>query len=218
IQMIILGRPNNPTGNACDAITLQKLTAACQFRKIFLVVDEAFIDFWDTRQSALIVTKDHPYRVIVRSMTKFYGLAGIRLGFGVMHPGIRRCLEKYQIPWSVNAVAQSAGVASLADREYFVDTRKWAREQRRYLESEMTAVSAFQVFPSKVNFLLFRLLDDAAGLPFKLFSHLIHKKILIRNCGNFRGLDERYFRVAVRNFDDNRRLMNAIRSFFVPGE
>lgn len=93
------------------------------------MVDEAFIDFCHERVSALKWIVNNPYLVVVRSMTKFFGLAGVRLGYGVMHPDLKTRLKKYQIPWSVNTIAQKMGVVALGNDEYSAQIRKTVNKQ-----------------------------------------------------------------------------------------
>jgi len=149
---------------------------------------------------------------VVRSMTKFFGLAGVRLGYGVMHPDFKTRLKKYQIPWSVNGIAQKMGIAALADEEYLIQTRKMMDELRTFLFSELNVLSGIRIFPSQTNFLLFQLLGETVEGAHQFYMSLLRAGILIRNCGNFKGLNESYFRVAVRAESENQVLISAIKT------
>jgi len=210
IGMLVLGHPNNPTGHSWAKDSLDALIHYCKSTKIILVVDETFIEFCPDAVSALKWMENNPYLVVIRSMTKFFGLAGVRLGYGVMHPDLRTLLREYQIPWSVNALAQVLGVVALEDRDFVQQTRKIVREQRLYLYSELKNIGYVRVFPSQANFLLFRLSSGNTKLAHQLYMSLIMDGVLVRNCGNFVGLDESYFRVAIRTKKENQMLVSRI--------
>jgi threonine-phosphate decarboxylase len=212
VRMLILGHPNNPTGHLWDDDVLKVIVQYCESQKIILVVDETFVEFCGETVSALKWVQDNRYVIVVRSMTKFFGLAGVRLGYGVMHPDIKTRLKKYQIPWSVNAIAQKMGILALADEGYLIQTRKMMDELRTFLFSELNALSGIRVFPSQTNFLLFQLLGGTVESTHQFYMSLLRAGILIRNCGNFKGLDESYFRVAVRAESENQVLISAIKT------
>ena len=210
IEMLVLGNPNNPTGHLWGEKSLEVLVGYCKSQKIILVVDETFIDFCHETVSALKWIRNNQYLVVVRSMTKFFGLAGVRLGYGVMHPDLRARLKKYQILWSVNAVAQKMGIVALEDNEYSIQTRKMMDEQRVRLFSGLDTIPGIRVFPSQANFLLFQLLADTSEDAYQFYLDLLRDGILIRNCGNFSGLNKSYFRVAVRTEKENQILASRI--------
>ena len=212
IEMLILGHPNNPTGHVWAEDCLDRIVQYCKSQRIMLVVDEAFIEFCPETVSALNWMEDNQYLVVVRSMTKFYGLAGIRLGYGVMHPMLRARLKKYQIPWSVNAFAQALGIVVLEDIIHTQQTREFVREQRRFLFSELNDQQNVVIFPSQANFLLFKISGDSTETAHHFYKNLIKDGLLIRNCGNFVGLDKNYFRVAIRLEEENKTLISRIKT------
>ena len=210
IEMLVLGHPNNPTGHVWDEDSLDRLVQYCGYQKIVLVVDETFIEFCDETVSTLKWVQDNPHLVVIRSMAKFFGLAGVRLGYGVMHPNSRARLKKYQIPWSVNVIAQEMGITVLEDLDHAQRTRKIVREQRQFLFSKLDDLKNIQVFPSQANFLLFQLTGGHTEAAHQLYMNLMKKGLLIRNCGNFNGLDKSYFRIAVRMERENQILVSRI--------
>lgn len=210
IEMLILGHPNNPTGHAWSEDSLNELAQYCKSQKIILVVDETFIEFCSEAVSALKWMESNSYLIVIRSMTKFFGLAGVRLGYGIMHPDLRKRIKRFQIPWSVNALAQKMGIAALGDIDYAQKTRQMIQEQRQYLFSELKGLKKIKVFPSHANFLLFQLTADGAEIAHKFYVDLMKEGVLIRNCGNFNGLDQSYFRIAVRVERENRILVSRI--------
>jgi threonine-phosphate decarboxylase len=210
IEMLVLGHPNNPTGHVWDGDSLGRLVQYCESQEIILVVDETFIEFCDETVSVLKWVQDNPHLLVIRSMTKFFGLAGVRLGYGVMHPNLRARLKKYQIPWSVNTIAQEMGITALEDLDHAQRTRKMVREQRQFLFSKLEDLNGIRVFPSQANFLLFQLTGGHTETAHQLYMNLMKGGLLIRNCGNFGGLDKSYFRVAVRIEKENKILVSRI--------
>ena len=217
IKMLVLGNPNSPAGHLCNEQSLAGLNSYCQSRKILLVVDEAFIEFCGEQNSVLKWLPKNRYLIVVRSMTKFYGLAGIRLGYGVMHSHLKAQLARHQIPWSVNALASGMGVLALEDEAHSARTRKAVDEQREFLFLELNAMKALRVFPSQTNFLLFNLLSDSLEEAHQFYEALLIAGILIRNCGNFTGLGENYFRVSVRTSTENQKLVSGFKAYFQQG-
>lgn len=212
IEMMVLGNPNNPTGHLWDEESLELLVQFCKSRNIFLVVDETFVEFCEKTVSVLKWVDSNPYLIVVRSMTKFYGLAGVRLGYGVMHPELRTKLKDYQIPWSVNSIAQKLGVVALDDHKYFARIKLMMLEQRERLFLELSSISGIKVFPSHANFLLFKLLTDNTREASQFYKGMLESGILVRSCSNFDGLDKSYFRVAVRTAKENRILVSKIKN------
>ena len=212
IEMLILGHPNNPTGHVWTEDSLDRIVQYCKSQKIVLVVDEAFIEFCPGTVSALKWIEDNPNLVVIRSMTKFFGLAGVRLGYGIMHPILRTRLKEYQIPWSVNVFAQALGIVALEDISHTRQTRETVEEQRQVLFSELNDLHDVRVFPSKVNFLLFQVSGGYTETAHQLYINLIKDGLLVRNCGNFVGLDKNYFRVAVRLEKENKILVSRIKT------
>ena len=205
-EVVFLGRPNNPTGHFLPAAALREL--AGRHPSTIFVIDEAFADFV-TEESLL--TKERPGNLVVmRSLTKFYAIPGLRLGGVVACREIIRRLRAITPPWSVNTLAQAVGAAALRDAEYAEETRRFVRERREELTGELAAIPALFVYPGTANFLFVRI--DRGDLPaHELASRLLAEGIAIRVCDNFTGLDGRFFRVAVRTAEENGRLCLSLR-------
>lgn len=204
--MVLLGRPNNPTGTVCDAEAVRTL-AATHPQCLFLV-DEAFGDFVDSFDS---LTERRPRNVaVLLSLTKMFAVPGLRLGCAVADAAVSGRVRERQPPWSVNTLAQAVGVAALRDRGYMERSRAMVREERERLHSRLCLIRGLTVYAGAANFLLARLgpsLPDAPTLAARL---LREDGIAIRVCDNFQGLDGRYFRFAVRTTDENDRLLMAL--------
>jgi threonine-phosphate decarboxylase len=146
--------------------------------------------------------------LVLRSMTKFYALPGLRLGYGIAAPPVIARLAEWREPWSVNTLAQAAGLVSLADPGYAAATREFVARERERLRGGLGALPGVRPFPSAANYLLVELTaGPSAG---ELAERLLAERILIRDCANFHGLSDRFFRVAVRSSAQDDRLLAAL--------
>ncbi len=204
-EAVFLCNPNNPTGRTVEKDTMKEAAALAADRKIYLIIDESFIEF-TTAASVIGLTSDNPYLIVLRSMTKFYALPGLRLGWGVFPPTATRALNAIREPWSVNALAAAAGVAALN-----LTTRKerthalLAREKKR-LEGGFETLG-IDYTASRTNYYLLQ----SPHSP-RIVRGLKKQNILVRDCSNFTGLDESYMRVAVRMKRDNCILLERMAS------
>ncbi len=204
-QLVFIGQPNNPNGALCESLALRKLAEA--HPHTFFVIDEAFADFVDGYTSIACAALDNV--VVLRSMTKFYAIPGLRLGYAIAPPEIAQRLRETITPWSVNVLAQAVGTMCLSGERYAEMTRAAVPPLRKELASELARIPGFKVFPSTVNYLLLRIDQPSWSAP-RLAEELLRRRIAIRVCDNYEGLDERFFRVAVRTREENERLCQAI--------
>jgi len=205
-EVVILGRPNNPTGSFPPAGDLREL--ALRRPETAFVVDEAFADF--VSGESLLAGSRPPNLVVLRSLTKFYAIPGLRLGGVIADRQIIRRLRALLPPWSVNTLAQAAGAAALRDAPYAEETRRFVAERRGELIAELETVPGLFVYPGTANFLLIRIDRGAIAAP-ELARRLLEDGIAVRVCDNFAGLDGRFFRVAVRTAAENGRLCLSLR-------
>jgi adenosylcobyric acid synthase len=206
-EIIVLGRPNNPTGTLFPADALRELAA--RRPSTAFVIDEAFADFTD--QESLLATERPANLVVLRSLTKFFAIPGLRLGAAVAERETIRRLRALTPPWSVNALAQAVGAAALRDSAYAEATRRFVNARRGELTGEIEAIPGLAVYPGTANFLLVRIERGDIAAP-ELARRLLADGIAIRVCDNFAGLDGRFFRVAVRTAEENGRLSRSLRS------
>jgi len=205
-DLVFLGRPANPGGGLPDRELVLGLARA-QAGRGLLVIDEAFIDFCP-QESLVPDLGAHPALVILGSLTKFYAIPGLRLGYLAGPARIVERLRELQPPWTVNGLAQEVGLACLDQAEYGRKTRALIRVGQEFLSRELAALR-LTVFPSAANYLLLRL---APGHPpvREVVDKLAAKAILVRDCSNYRGLKEGYLRVAVKKEEENRVLVQAL--------
>jgi L-threonine-O-3-phosphate decarboxylase len=204
---LLLNNPHNPTGKIFSRDSI--LPYLEQFALV--VVDEAFMDFVppNDEQSLIPVVQEYTNLVILRSLTKFYSLPGLRLGYAIAHPD---CLTKWQLwrdPWPVNTLAAAAAIAALEDTEFQQQTWAWLPPARNQLFEGLAEIPGLQPQLSAANFLLVESQESTSQLQQQLLKH---HQILIRDCLSFKELGDRFFRVAVREESDNQRLLTALNS------
>lgn len=209
---VVLGNPASPTGKLYGDL-LPELQAYCQKRDIILIIDEAFIDFSSADNSAWNLLERNSNLILIRSLTKFYSIPGLRVGYGVLHPEKIRKIAPRQYPWSVNALAQAIGAEIISDETFKKETRVEMLRERDFIFQALSSINVIEVFSSDANFLLFRIRDNSP--PAGLYQHLLSQDILIRNCGNFRGLNESFFRISLRSREDNQKLVDSITEYFL---
>ncbi len=202
---LLLNNPHNPTGQLFDRETIMPLLE--QFALV--VVDEAFMDFLppDQQQSLIPVVQNYQNLVILRSLTKFYSLPGLRLGYCVAHPDRLQRWQQWRDPWPVNVLAAAAATAVVQDTEFQQQTWNWLVPARAQLFQGLASLPGLQPYPSAANFLLVQSEQPSSQVQEKLLKH---SQILIRDCLSFPELGDRYFRVAVRTEADNQRLLKAL--------
>lgn len=199
---LLLNNPHNPTGQLFSLEAILPLLE--QFSLV--VVDEAFMDFLppDRQPSLDKVIQDYPNLVILRSLTKFYSLPGLRLGYAIAHPDRLQRWQQWRDPWTVNVLAEAAAMAALKDQAFQRQTWEWLNEARSQLFHGLAALPGLRPLPGAANFLLVE--SDYPVVP--LQQQLLRQhQILIRNCLSFPELGDRFFRVAVRTVAENQRLL-----------
>jgi L-threonine-O-3-phosphate decarboxylase len=214
IGTVLLGHPNSPTGRLWSNEELSVIANYCEEKGKLLIVDETFIDFCPEGSSVGDRFGNLSNVISIRSMTKFFALPGVRLGFGVMAQKWVEIIEKFRPPWSVNCLAQELGLVSLKDEAYIDNSRTLIREQREFLLKHLSQMPWLKTYPSEANFILFRLRAGKKALAKRFYFQLLQEGILLRNCGNFEGLNENYFRIGVRSVDENKLLLRKINNFF----
>ncbi len=208
INLLFLCNPNNPTGRTVSPALLQEIWKRCEEAGILLVVDECFNEFLEHPEQNTLkgVLKTGANSVILKAFTKSFAMPGLRLGYGLCGNGdLAERIFSCGQPWGVSIPAQAAGVAALQEQGYLERMRRLIQTERRWL-SENLARLGLCVFPSEANYILFR---TETEIPLR--ERMEQRGVLIRACGNYRGLDDRYYRIAVRGHGENERLIAALK-------
>lgn len=202
---LLLNNPHNPTGHLFQQDWIVPL-----LQKFGLVVvDEAFMDFLTPadQQSVIDWVQDYPNLVVIRSLTKFYSLPGLRLGYAIAHPERLQRWQQWRDPWSVNSLADAVGRVVLQDLPFQQRTWDWLAEVQPLLFQELVSLPGLQPFFSAANFLLVQSAQSVTHLQAELLKR---HKILLRDCLSFPELGDRYFRIAIRTKEDNQRLLEGL--------
>ena len=196
-DLIFLANPNNPTGSRIQPAILLQLLLLCETHNITLVIDECFLEFTThTDESLMERATQSTHLIVVRAFTKIYGIPGVRLGYLAASKENVMQLKKQLPEWNVSLLAQYAGVAALKETDFVKNTVASVTTQLRAL--------GLTVWPGEADHLLFQSDQD-------LYQALLQKKILIRDCSNYEGLEQGYYRIAVKTEKANKRLIQALK-------
>ncbi len=211
-KIIFLCNPNNPTGTLILHDSLSKIVEKAYEEDALVFLDESFIEFVDEEERFSMVSevKNYPNLFVLRSFTKVFGLAGLRVGYGVAHSEVASLLLRAKVPWNVNCLAQAAAIAALNDDEYLRRTWRLIKDEKVFLLRELRRIRGFKVFPAHANFILINIRDSGFTAA-ELKERLLKYGVLIRDCSSFRGLDEYYIRVAVRTRWENEKFIKSLK-------
>lgn len=209
IDAIFLCNPNNPTGHLLSKSDIISVLKAAFHLGVLVILDEAFIDF---TEAPSFIEEIHWYinLIVVRSFTKFYAMPGLRAGYLAANAKTVSQIEAIQTPWSVNHLAAVAAAAGMGDVAYIKKSRQVIETERSYLSEALSCLPGLTVFPASANYLLLKLGEGVPDAD-ELAKRLGPFKILIRSCESFRGLSDRYVRIAVKTHKDNQILITRLR-------
>lgn len=204
---LLLNNPHNPTGKLFSRSSIVPYLE----QYALVVVDEAFMDFLppDEEQSLISLVQEYENLVVLRSLTKFYSLPGLRLGYAIAHPDRLAKWQLWRDPWPVNTFAAAAAIAAIEDREFQQQTWLWLPPARNHLFQGLATIKGLQPETSAANFLLVKSQHSISQLQEQLLKQ---HQILIRDCLSFKELGDRFFRIAVKSELDNQRLLTALNS------
>ncbi len=206
--LVILCNPNNPTGTLFSRDELLSAADACTESGSLLVVDEAFLEFHPGHDEITLLQENNNGIIVLRSLTKMFALPGLRLGFITGEASLLNKLDQLRDPWSVNVLAQRAGEFALSAESFTKDTSQFISDEAGRLAEELSTISGFIVYPPAANYIFIKM--ENMPVP-ELEKKLLKAGIMIRNCGNYQGLDDSYFRVAVRTPEENQKLLFKLR-------
>lgn len=210
VDLIFICNPNNPTGVLTEKEFIEKVLKRANKVNAKVVVDESFLDFVEDKNkySSIELTKTYSNLIIVKSLTKFFAMPGIRIGYGISRSKeVLDRINKVSVPWAVNIVASEGICTGLKEIGYRRKSIEYVKEQSTILYKELNKLDFIKVFKPSVNFIMFKILRNI-----NLKEELISNGILIRSCGNYEGLNESFYRVAVRTAKENERLISAMKT------
>lgn len=209
IDIAFLCNPNNPTGILTEKPFLLRILERCRENDIFFVADECFNDFLQEpeRNTLKDQLEKYDHFLILKAFTKIYAMAGLRLGFALTaNEALLTKMNRCSQPWSVSIPAQKAGIAALKEKEYIRSTLQLIKKERAYLLDAMKAMkeAGFKVYDSAANYIFFQ------GPP-SLYEECLKKQIMIRDCSNYEGLRKGFYRIVVKQHNENRKLIETLK-------
>lgn len=203
VDLLFLANPNNPIGNLLDPKQAKQLLQHCREQGIYVAADECFIEFCANQFSLLPEALEFEHLILVRAFTKIFSIPGVRLGYLVCKNKAVRTKIAAQLPeWNLSCFAQEAGCICARQEEFILKTKNYVEKERRFLEKGLLQ-TGFRIFPSASNFIM--IYSDKP-----LYEELLNTGILIRDCGNFRGLGRGFYRIAVKSRKENEVLLMAL--------
>ena len=211
-RIIYICNPHSPSGTLYSRETILELAEFCQKKGVIVSVDENYIEFAQKGQDATVAgyAKKYENLFVIRSVTKFYGMPGIRFGYAIAAENLIDALQTVRQPWSINGLAGVATLAAFRDTEFIDNTKYTITKEKAALSKMLTEIGSLQVFPSETNFLLIKILGKKTTST-ALREKLMKEGILIRDCCTFVGLDDSFFRVTVRSSEENMKLVSAVK-------
>ena len=186
---------------------MEKIVKTAEKKSSLVFVDETFIELVPDSNPSLVKTlKSYENLFILRSFTKSFGLAGLRIGYGLGSKKIIEVLQRVKIPWNVNYIAQMAASAALCYSDFLEKSQLNIKKEYSFLINALSKINWLSYYPSSTNFILIKTKINSK----KLQKKLLKKNILVRDCSTFCGLDENYIRIAVKNRIQNKLLVEAL--------
>lgn len=211
-ELLILGNPNNPTGLRIPEKELLEIYEIVKKKKAFLLLDEAFFEFCPEDYDSIELFKDDGYKnvAIIRAATKFFALPGIRLGYCCCSIEKVQEISEVELPWSVNSLADIAGQYIFDDIEYINESKKYIDKERQYFIQELSKIDGIHVYNSHTNYILIKLLEHNEDYA---FEHFLQYGLVIRKCSSFAELGDNHIRVAIKDRENNERLLDAFKEY-----
>lgn len=208
VGLLFLANPNNPTGCLMEKETVTAFLRHCEEKEIYVVLDECFIEFCGEYHSMISEIEQFEHLILVRAFTKIFSIPGVRLGYLICkNKSVTEKIAAHLPEWNLSCFAQEAGCACAKETAFIIETEKYVRREREFLEWELGR-KGLLVFPSSADFIL--VYRDEASHECTLYRQLLAQGILIRDCENFRGLGRGFYRIAVKSREENRRLLQSL--------
>jgi threonine-phosphate decarboxylase len=214
-KIMCICNPHSPSGTLYSKSELLDLVDFCNKKDIIFSVDENYIEFANQSLDNTLVgmVKDYENLFVIRSVTKFYGMAGLRFGYAIAAENLIDKMQNIRQPWSINGLACQVTLAAFRDSEFIEKTKQTIAKNSEDLAKALNAIEGLQVYPSVTNFLLVKILNRKITSTM-LKELLARERILIRDCCTFMGMDDSYFRVTIRSSEDNKALVEKIKNIF----
>ncbi|MCG8482461.1 MAG: aminotransferase class I/II-fold pyridoxal phosphate-dependent enzyme [Clostridia bacterium] len=201
-DVLVFCNPNNPTGRYTSRQDFQPIVEALDETNASIFIDESFIDFSGLPSYKPYIENQPVF--ILRSMTKYFAVPGMRLGYGIGNKTIIRKMAAIKEPWTLNCFALNSVDALIHDKDYILRTKQWFETEKRWMYESLKKIKNLHVIESHTNFFLCQLLNHTSK---EIQEKILQEDIYIRTCEDFTGLDDTYIRLAVKEREDNVKLI-----------
>lgn len=216
-DLLVICNPNNPTGKYLKLEEMEKILKKCNETNTKFFVDEAFYEFVENGfEESIIKTKENKENLfIIRAFTKFFAIPGLRLGYGIcFNNDLLIKMNEKKEPWSVNNFAELAGIIVLDDIEYINKTNNWIKEEKEYMFNKLNKIDGIIPYKTEVNFILVKICDTLIHKELNVKTirkKMLENGILIRDASNFKYLDDRFFRLAIKDRENNNKVIECLK-------
>jgi len=208
-DLLVICNPNNPTGKFIKKDILDDLAKFCMTKDTKILLDEAFIEFVEGNLKESILEYRNKNIFIIRALTKFFAIPGLRLGYGItFDKKLKEKIELSREPWSINAIAELATKILLEDDEYIEKSENWIRVEKEYMYKKLSNIEGIKTYKTETNFILVKLINGMKVQEFR--NKMILLGVLVRNASNFNYLDDTYFRLAIKDRINNTKILGCI--------
>ncbi|AWK52710.1 threonine-phosphate decarboxylase [Clostridium beijerinckii] len=210
LDLIFICNPNNPTGTITEKDLLKKILIKAEKNNVMVLIDESFLDFIEENLSMISYINEYENLIIIKSLTKFFAIPGLRIGYGICsNVSLKDNIEKISPAWNINILAEIATKTAIKDKNYIKESIKFIKDEKEYLYNELKEINGLKVYEPNVNFVFLKTISKM-----NLKNELLKNNVLIRSCSNYEGLDNSYYRIAVRSHEENSKLIKNIRNIF----
>ena len=212
-DLIIICNPNNPTGFTFSSKEIEELLKSTS---AFVMIDETYVEFTDTDiYSCTSLVDEYTNLFVIRGTSKFFSTPGLRLGYGLIgNKDVKTNINSHLDLWNINIIASTMGEIMFNDKDFIEHSTDIILKERDYLTKELSKINDLHVYESKGNFILCKIKSKTITANL-LREQLISKKIIIRDCFSFDGLDEYFFRVCILKPKENKALIKSLNEIFI---
>ena len=208
-DLLVICNPNNPTGRFLRKETIKNISKTCKESSTKILLDEAFIEFVEGGLSSSYVEYADENVFIVRALTKFFAIPGLRLGYGITFDNIlKEKIEEKREPWSVNAIAELATKILLEDFEYINSSENWIRKEKKFMYEGLEQINGIKSYKTSTNFILVQILNGMRVEEFR--EKMIGLGVLVRDASNFKFLGSNFFRLAIKERENNKKVLRCV--------
>ena len=205
INIIFICNPNNPTGRLTDRNLILKILKKAKSYKCIVVIDESFLDFVKENEEYTLLKyiEDYNNLFIIKSLTKFFAMPGLRIGYGITsNIDLVKKISNISVPWNINVLAEKSTIKALEEKEYIKNTIDYIENEKNKFYNELCKFKDLKVFKPSVNYIMFKV-DKNIDLK----EEIMKENIIIRSCSNYNGLNNKYYRIAVRKREENEKFV-----------